>query len=612
MKPLFHITERFGSWQIDGDDSRGRVQFKLFFPAGFDPQLQSIRVAGDFQASLGGAPWDFAGGLPMTRMDRAEGTVWSCVTDQPLVAGFYEYKYLATFRNGESRIVSDPYARYGGREYQNAAIVVGGSRPEQNVVVPLEERRHLRDLVLYEMHVDDFTDEFRDSRAPLDTVSARLDHLEQLGINAILFMPLTAWKNRGFDWGYEPFQYFAIEYRYANDLDRPAEKISWLKKLISACHARGIHVIFDGVFNHVSLDFPYKSFYLNPDDCPYTGTFAGTFPGLQDLNFNNACTQDFIRDVCLYWIDTFKIDGIRFDNTVNYHRESDAKGIPKLLDDIQAFLDARGERNFSMTLEHLDMSAARITSETKATSYWDNALYERCFDYLWSGQIDPRIMNAFNNNRYLTSSEKVATLYISNHDHSHVTWQAGARENCGALRWYRTQPYAIALLTCPGALMIQNGQEFGEDYWIPENDENTGRRVRPRSLCWKLANDRIGQALLTLYRRLIEIRKSYPGLRSRNFYPEMWEEWQTRFNPAGYGVDTEKQVAIYHRWGNDARGTLQRFLVVLNFSAEEQHVIVPFPDNGVWEDLLSGWRSNVQDYRLSLTVGSNWGHVFFR
>jgi hypothetical protein len=52
----------------------------------------------------------------------------------------------------------------------------------------------------------------------------------------------------------------------------------------------------------------------------------------------------------------------------------------------------------------------------------------------------------------------IATTYLSNHDHSHITWQAGARHNEGSKQWYRTQPYAITLLTSPGTPMIQNGQ----------------------------------------------------------------------------------------------------------------------------------------------------------
>ncbi len=48
-----------------------------------------------------------------------------------------------------------------------------------------------------------------------------------------------------------------------------------------------------------------------------------TFPGLQDLDFGQAITGQFIREVCNYWIDVFGIDGIRFDNTTNYYVPTD-------------------------------------------------------------------------------------------------------------------------------------------------------------------------------------------------------------------------------------------------------------------------------------------------
>jgi hypothetical protein len=39
----------------------------MFFPAGPDPEIDAIRVAGDFQQEPGGSNWDFAGGLPQTK-----------------------------------------------------------------------------------------------------------------------------------------------------------------------------------------------------------------------------------------------------------------------------------------------------------------------------------------------------------------------------------------------------------------------------------------------------------------------------------------------------------------------------------------------------------------
>lgn len=618
---MFYISNKLGAWQIDGDESEGRASFKVFLPKAFDPEIRSIRVAGTFQhLTPGGNDWDFPNGFPLTLDDsRPEGWFWSYITENKLPAGFYEYKYLVEFTDGSTRIVSDPCTRYGGKECQNAAFVIGGSRPEDNEVKPLRNgRKHLRDLILYEMNIDDFTDEYRGARAPLDAITDKLDYLKDLGFNAILFMPWTAWKNRDFDWGYEPFQYFAIEYRYANDLNQPAEKISWLKRLVSACHERDIHVIMDGVFNHVSTDFPYKSFYKDQSICPYTGSFGGCFKGLQDLNFNNPCTQEFIRDVCLYWINIFKIDGIRFDNTVNFHITGNIRGLPQLLDDICRHMDQKGEKNFSLTLEHIKIDAADITNSTKATSYWDNAMYERCFDYLWKDAIDTPFLNGLNNRRHLSSSEKVPTSYLSNHDHSHATWQAGARDSMGAAKWYKTQPYIIALYTSTSTPMVQNGQEFGEDHWIPENDNDTGRRVTPRPLRWRYSNDSIGKSLLKLYRRMAEIRSSYSVLRTGGFDPHYWEEWQTQLNPTGLGIDVAKQIAIYRRTGRDESGKSHNFVVVLNFSNSNQQVVVPFPEDGLWTDLLSGyiggerWQPFIENRRLAFEVGSNWGHVFFK
>lgn len=615
------IKNKFGAWQVGDDSNKGQVEFKLFFPKGFDPKISSIKIAGSFQKQISNFnDWDFENGFEMVPCPpNNDGTIWLYTTEKEIKKGFYEYKYLVTFKDPqiEPRILSDPFARYGGKDNQNAAFVIGGSKASQNKVHPLKNgRKPLRELIIYEMNIDDFTSEYRGGRAPLDAIRDKLDDIVKLGFNAILFMPWTAWEDRNFDWGYRPFQYFAVEYNYANHLNEPAEKISWLKRLISACHDRDIHVIMDGVFNHVSVNFPYKFMYQDPKDCPFTGKFGGEFAGLQDLNFNNTCTNEFIRDVCFYWIDNFKIDGIRFDNTTNFYILGNMNGLPELLENITNYMNDLGEENFSLTLEHLRDDAVQITNTTKATSYWDNALFGCTFQYLWWNQIDSSFLNKINNQRFLNSADKVPTTYLTNHDHSNVAWQAGAKDNMGSLKWYKTQPYVIALYTNPGVPMVPNGQEIGEDYWIPEDDQGTSRRILPRPIRWKLQKDKIGSTLSKLYQRLGEIRKQYPGLRSPNFYPQPWEEWQTQFNQLGYGIDTSRQLVIYHRWGNDDKGNLQLFIIVLNFSDNDQYVQVPFPQNGEWTDLLSDavnpWKINVGSYSFGFMIGSNWGHIFYK
>jgi len=636
-----YMSERFGAFQIGVDEHKGAIEFKIFFPDRAvepgqhlsqprhdpvpnygDPEIEKIQVVGDFQLPALGQPnWDVASAPTMTREPHPKGFVYRYRTPVELPAEFYQYKYFVTFKGGEIRWVGDPCARYGGSENQNSGVVVGGSRL---TVKPLPGgRKPLRDLVIYELMIDDFTDEFRGWRAPIDAVCDKLKYLrEDLGANAILFMPWTAWPGDDFSWGYTPYQYFSVEYRYANALRAPAEKLSWLKNLISKCHELGIHVIMDGVFNHVgdrpvaadgtAYGFPYHWLYKNPAASPYTGRFGNTFPGLQELDFHNACTREFIRDVCFYWMDEFGIDGIRLDNTVNFYIPGNPDGLPQLLSDIRDHALAKGEQNFSLTLEHIDMSAADVVKNTAATSYWHNGLYEAASGGLPRRQIEPRLLCALDSHAYLPD-DRVATTYISNHDHSHVAWWAGEMTQSGGREWYWSQPYAMALLTAPGAPMIQNGQEFTQDYWIVEWEDGGNRRVHPRPLWWSLVGDRFGAASLAAYKKLTAIRHAYPALRSSNFYPARWQDWQTRFNPEGYGLDTARQLLIYHRWGQADDGALERFIIVLNFSSSSQKTDVPFSADGTWEELLENGRVHVSGFWLrDQTIKAHWGKIYYR
>jgi 1,4-alpha-glucan branching enzyme len=232
----------------------------------------------------------------------------------------------------------------------------------------------------------------------------------------------------------------------------------------------------------------------------------------------------------------------------------------------------------------------------------------RTFDYLWRWELDSRILGALNTHAGLQADE-VATTYLSNHDHSHVAWQAGGRDNQGAMEWYRVQPYAIAQLTSPGCPLIQNGQEFAEDYWIMEDDHDTGRRVSSRPLRWNFQTDQIGTALGGLFAKLIGLRLKHPALRSDNIYPNNWQAWQTQFDPQGYGVDVAKGVVIYHRWGNAPGQPAEFFMIVLNFSQTSQIVNVPFPKNGVWKELLNNETITVNFWAQRM-VESNWGKIY--
>ena len=610
------MFESFGSHDVGK-----KIKFKVFFPGGSmvkrggDPQIDSIRIYGDFQKELGFPAWSPDNALTMTPTFQNEGTLYACTTPE-LPDGFYQYKYLVDFKNGETRVVGDPCARYSGDINENAGVVIGGSSPQENEVAPLAARLPVEDLVIYELHIDDFTAEYRGGRTPVDALGDKLDYIRSLGFNAIEPMPWTAWPGDQFSWGYNPFMYFAVENRYVNDPAKPAEKLSRLKRFISECHNRNLHVIMDGVFNHVEKSFSHRGFayywlYQEPGESPFIGNFSGA-DFFEDLDFSNPCTQQFILDVCLYWINIFKVDGIRLDYTKGiYIPNEDDHGLKRLIADLRNDLSDRGQQAFNLTIEHIEgYGAIDVANKVDASSCWYDEFYWNSRDFLKKGTVDSRIMRLINSNKDFGLG-KVPTTYIENHDHAEVASNAGGRS-----AWYRTQPYAIALLTAPGAVLINSGQEFAEDYWMPEMHEETEtiRRVVPRPKRWNAyANDWTGQNMRRLYRKLIHIRHNHPSLRSPNFYPDNWDVAWTRFNDKGYGVDTERGLVIYHRWGLDVQGRLERFIIVLNFSPSAQRVDIPFSDNGEWEDLLSGWKVYPQNYWIgNQSIGGNWGHVFLK
>ncbi len=611
------MEARCGAWQVGDEEAGGPVEFRVFYPAGVDPHVTRLRVIGTFQAALGGTAWDEATALDLSVEPAGDprGTFWSASTG-PLPAGFYEYLFLVTFDNGWTRRAGDPCTRYGGLTGPHGGIAVGGTTLAQTSIRPVAGgRRPLEDLVIYELMIDDFTAGYRRGRAPMTAVIDRLDDLRAAGFTAILFMPWTAGADPDFDWGYTPRCFYAVESRYVEDRLRPEEKISALRTLVNACHERGLHVLMDGVFNHVHPDFPYPQLYRDPSTCPFIGAFGGQFVGLTDLNFAHQCTQDLVDDVVRYWIDVAGLDGIRFDNTKNYLVPGTLQGLPGVL--AHAADHARNQRltNFSLTIEHIDLSAADVVNSTAATSFWDDELYGIAFDALWNDRLDSRLINALNNRRFLRDPANVPTVYLSNHDHSHITWQSGARSNVGAVgSWWRIQPWLIALFTSTGVPLVPNGQEFAEDHFIPEQDHLTGRRVIPRPLRWRSRDDPVGQVVLALHRRLATMRAEHPALRSRHMYPAEWAPWQTRFDEVGVGVDTERRLAVYHRWA-EVGGGIENVVVVLNFSDGDQVVDVPFPYGGHWVDLVAGfeggapWSIDVPGTRAAIPVGSNVGRV---
>ena len=372
-------------------------------------------------------------------------------------------------------------------------------------------------------------------------------------------MPWTAWTypddaNSDFSWGYNPVQYFSVAHKYTLNTGTETDKLVFLKRLINECHARNIHVIMDGVFNHADAippdrGFPYYWLYQEPADSPYVGNFAQA-AFFRDLDYANRCTLEYIRDACIYWIDVFHIDGIRLDNTLGFFQSNDrGHGLPKLLSELRGHLSKTGNKNFAFVLEHSwDFAAIDVVNQVGATSCWLDPFRSENPDFLGNRpeghpQVEAAIMRLLDSGRDFGSG-RVPTIYIENHDHRRFMLKAGGRPF-----WFLTQPYVIELFTSPGAVLIYNGQEFALDNDMPE--EGNGRVV-PRPLDWNQLTADPGPKVFGLYQKLMKIRNAHPALRTSNFHPAGWDESKTNRDEHGFGIDRANNIVVYHRWRKDS------------------------------------------------------------
>jgi len=154
----------------------------------------------------------------------------------------------------------------------------------------------LQSSVIYELHVGTFTPE-----GTFEAVSQRLDHLLALGVTAIELMPVNEFPgDRG--WGYDGVDLYAPHHAYGGP--------EGMKKLVDACHARGLAVIVDVVYNH-----------LGPAG-NHLGKFGPYFtdkyktPWGDAVNFDERGSTEvrsYFIDNAVMWLRDYHCDGLRID-----------------------------------------------------------------------------------------------------------------------------------------------------------------------------------------------------------------------------------------------------------------------------------------------------------
>ena len=153
--------------------------------------------------------------------------------------------------------------------------------------------RALPGSVIYELHIGTFT-----PAGTLDSAIGRLDHLVELGIDAVELLPVNAF-NGTHNWGYDGVLWFAVDDSYGG----PAA----YQRFVDACHARGLAVIQDVVYNHLGPSGNYLPLFG-----PYLHEASANTWGAS-VNLDEAEVRRYIVDNALMWLRDFHVDGLRLD-----------------------------------------------------------------------------------------------------------------------------------------------------------------------------------------------------------------------------------------------------------------------------------------------------------
>ncbi len=152
------------------------------------------------------------------------------------------------------------------------------------------------DLVFYELHVGTFT-----PQGTFEAVIPRLGELRELGITAVEIMPVAQFPGSR-NWGYDGVLPYATQNSYGGP--------HGLQKLVDACHAAGLAVFLDVVYNHLGPEGNYLAEFG-----PYFSDRYKT-PWGSAINYDGAGSdpvRSFVMDNARMWLEEFHFDGLRLD-----------------------------------------------------------------------------------------------------------------------------------------------------------------------------------------------------------------------------------------------------------------------------------------------------------
>jgi maltooligosyltrehalose trehalohydrolase len=455
----------------------------------------------------------------------------------------------------------------------------------------------LAEFIIYELHTGTFTPE-----GTFMGITQKLDHLKDLGVNAIELMPVAAFPGKR-NWGYDGVFPFAVQDSYGGPLG--------LQQLVDACHQRGLAVVLDVVYNHLGPEGNYFGQYG-----PYFTDKYRT-PWGNAVNFDDAgcdAVRRYFIENALMWFRDFHIDALRLDAV---HAIKDLS--PKhLLSEIREytdllmaqtgrrhllivecdlndhrFIDPLAEGGYGMDAQWTDEfhHALRVSAGGERSGYYSDFTplsdLVRAYQhgYVYNGQYSAERDKSFGTDPVGNAGSQFI-VFSQNHD------QVGNRmlgERSGQLFSFEMRKLmAAAIFVSPFIPLLFMGEEYSESnpflYFVSHTDPKLidavrkGRRDEFKAfntqgeapdpaapdtfersrLQWQLPLQQPHETMLRYYRALIGLRRSEPALRV----------------PDRTGCRVNADVAANIMTLTRSSGA-QQLVCLLNFSKESRPVTIP-------------------------------------
>lgn len=223
--------------------------------------------------------------------------------------------------------------------------------------------------ILYELHIGTFSKE-----GTFDGAIPHLKYLADLGVTHLEVMPVAAWPGKQ-GWGYDGAALFATHEPYGGP--------DGFKRFVDACHATGLSVILDVVYNHFGPVGNYTTRFG-----PYLNRDRKT-PWGDAVNLDGEGSDEvrrFFVDNALMWLKDYHCDGLRFDAVHAFIDLSSVHFMEQLSQEVER-LGATLAKEFYLVAES-DLNDPRVVRSREANGYgmdsqWSDDFHHALFTLLY-------------------------------------------------------------------------------------------------------------------------------------------------------------------------------------------------------------------------------------